>query len=82
MKPVKSARDQSVQSLKLMLIIASLYCLWCASQIYWVSPRRAPVGEEADLGVLIFMAIYFFVPHCLCIMSTNLKDLDTEPLPL
>ncbi|XP_044484293.1 uncharacterized protein LOC123210135 [Mangifera indica] len=81
-KPVKSARDQSVQSLKLMLIIASLYCLWCASQIYWVSPRRAPVGEEADLGVLIFMAIYFFVPHCLCIMSTNLKDLDTEPLPL
>ncbi|KAJ4850869.1 hypothetical protein Tsubulata_007107, partial [Turnera subulata] len=47
---VKSIQKQSYQSLNLMLIIVSLYCLWCASRIYWVNPRRPAVGEEADLG--------------------------------
>ncbi|KAK0587038.1 hypothetical protein LWI29_016423 [Acer saccharum] len=79
--PVKSARNQSYQSTKLILIIASLYCLWCASQIYWVTPRRAPVGEEADLGILVFLAMYFFLPYCLCIMSINPKDVDMSQLP-
>ncbi|XP_022738429.1 uncharacterized protein LOC111291107 [Durio zibethinus] len=78
----KSTRKQSYQSMKLILIIASLYCLWCASQIYWVNPRRPAVGEEADLGVLLFMATYFFLPHCLCILSMNSEDLRTEQLPL
>ncbi|KAJ4712301.1 1-deoxy-D-xylulose-5-phosphate synthase [Melia azedarach] len=81
-KPIKSSRNQSYQSAKLILIVASLYCLWCASQIYWVNPRRAAVGEEADLGILVFMATYFFLPHCLCIMSMNPKDHDVEQLPL
>lgn len=67
--------------MKLMLIIASLYCLWCASQVYWANPRRPAVGEEADLGVLVFLATYFFLPHCLCIMSMYPKDLEIEQLP-
>lgn len=53
------------------MIIASLYCLWCATQIYVVQPRRPAVGEEADLGVLVFLFIYFFTPHSLCILSMN-----------
>ncbi|CAK9169373.1 unnamed protein product [Ilex paraguariensis] len=80
-KALKSLRKQSHQSMRLTVIIASLYCLWCASQIYLVSPRRPPVGEEADLGVLVFLGIYFFLPHCLCIMSMNSKD-TAEQLPL
>lgn len=80
----KSVAKQSSQSLKLILIVASLYCLWCTSQIYWTKPRRPPVGEEADLGVLVFLAIYFFSPHLLCIMSMNTKEYidSTEQLPL
>ncbi|GFZ07807.1 DSS1 homolog on chromosome V [Actinidia rufa] len=73
-KPLKSIRKQSNETMRLILFIASLYCLWCASQIYLVNPRRAPVGEEADLGVLVFLGIYFFLPHVLCIVSMNPKD--------
>ncbi|CAL5327235.1 hypothetical protein CsSME_00006903 [Camellia sinensis var. sinensis] len=73
-KSSKSITKRSNQSLRLILIIASLYCLWCASQIYLVNPRRAPVGEEADLGVLVFLGIYFFLPQGLCVMSMNPKD--------
>ncbi|GLT83789.1 hypothetical protein SLE2022_020600 [Rubroshorea leprosula] len=81
-RSTKFNRKQSYQSVKLILIIAILYCLWCASQIYWVNPRRAAVGEEADLGVVIFMATYFFLPHCFCILSMNPEELHTEHLPL
>ncbi|XP_034673880.1 uncharacterized protein LOC117905088 isoform X3 [Vitis riparia] len=83
LKPSKSIKKQTSQSVKLIAIIATLYCLWCASQIYWVNPRRAAVGEEADLGVLVFLAVYFFLPHTFCIMSMNLKDhFDMEQLPI
>ncbi|XAR72640.1 hypothetical protein NMG60_11019353 [Bertholletia excelsa] len=39
-KSSKSFRKQSNQSTRLILIIASLYCLWCASQIYLRSSRH------------------------------------------
>lgn len=68
--------------MNLVLIVASLYCLWCASQVYWANPRRPAVGEEADLGVLVFLATYFFLPHGLCIMSLHPRDLDTQQIPL
>ncbi|KAL0342815.1 UNVERIFIED_CONTAM: hypothetical protein Scaly_1944100 [Sesamum calycinum] len=64
-KPLKSSRKQYHKSLRLILVIASTYCLWCASQIYLVSPRRPAVGEEADLGVLVFLGVFFFLPHWL-----------------
>ncbi|KAG8652541.1 uncharacterized protein LOC110617784 [Manihot esculenta] len=81
-KSIKFSRKESHLSLKLIIIIASLYCLWCATQIYWVNPRRPAVGEEADLGVLVFLATYFFLPHCLCVISVNPKDHDMQQLPL
>ncbi|KAL9227437.1 hypothetical protein vseg_003125 [Gypsophila vaccaria] len=73
-RPPKSLNTQLNQSAKLTMIIAALYCLWCASQIYLVKPRRPAVGEEADLGVLVFLCIYFFLPHYLCISSMNPKE--------
>lgn len=81
-KPSKSIKTQYKQSLKLIIIIAVLYGLWCASQIYLVKPRRPAVGEEADLGVLVFLFVYFFLPHYLCIASMSSKDYTAEPLPL
>ncbi|XP_010678737.3 uncharacterized protein LOC104894248 [Beta vulgaris subsp. vulgaris] len=73
-RPSKSVQAQYNQSIKLILVIAAMYCLWCASQIYLIQPRRPAVGEEADLGVLVFLFIYFFLPHSLCIVSMNPKD--------
>ncbi|KAK9926915.1 hypothetical protein M0R45_024123 [Rubus argutus] len=80
-KPPKSVNKRSNESLKLMIIIASLYCLWCASQIYLISPRRPAVGEEADLGVLVFLAAYLFFPHFLCILSMHSRGHDALQLP-
>nr|XP_043617714.1 uncharacterized protein LOC122589485 [Erigeron canadensis] len=77
-KPEKSIRKQSINSTKLIIVIASLYCVWCVSQIYFVNPPRPAVGEEADLGVILFLAVYFFLPHSLCIMSMH----PPERLPL
>ncbi|PWA57573.1 hypothetical protein CTI12_AA409790 [Artemisia annua] len=77
-KPEKSIRRQSINSAKLLIAIASTYSLWCVSQIYLVNPRRPAVGEEADLGVIVFLAVYFFLPHSLCITSMN----PVERLPL
>ncbi|KAL0416998.1 UNVERIFIED_CONTAM: hypothetical protein Slati_3531700 [Sesamum latifolium] len=83
-KPLKSSRKQYHKSLRLILVIASAYCLWCASQIYLISPRRPAVGEEADLGVLVFLAVFFFLPHWLCVLSMNSRDVvdSAEQLPL
>ncbi|CAN6239767.1 unnamed protein product [Urochloa humidicola] len=70
----KSAAEKSNQSFFLILVIATLYCVWCASQIYLRRPSQPAIGEEADLGVIIFLAIYLFLPHGLCALSMNQKD--------
>ncbi|KAL5544239.1 hypothetical protein UlMin_008023 [Ulmus minor] len=81
-KSFNSIKQQSSQSVKLIATVVSLYCLWCISQIYWINPRRPAVGEEADLGVLVFLATYFVLPHYLCILSMHRKDLDPDQIPL
>ncbi|PIA40467.1 hypothetical protein AQUCO_02500279v1 [Aquilegia coerulea] len=82
-KPTKSIKTQSRQSLELIMVTGSLYCVWCACQKYLRKPPQPAIGEEADLGVLVFLAIYFFLPHSLCIMSMNSKDFmdSTHELP-
>lgn len=70
----RSAAEKSNQSFFLILMIATLYCMWCASQIYLRQPPQPAIGEEADLGVIIFLAIYLFLPHGLCFLSMNQKD--------
>ncbi|CAA6672494.1 unnamed protein product [Spirodela intermedia] len=64
--PGKSVTTRANHSMGLILLVMSLYCLWCVSQIYWRNPPQPAVGEEADLGVIIFLAIYFFLP-ILCV---------------
>ncbi|CAI0398800.1 unnamed protein product [Linum tenue] len=81
-KPMKSLKNQTYQSYQLVVGIAICYCLWCASQIYWVKPRRPAIGEEADLGVVIFLAVYFFLPHFFCSLSLNPRDHQSQQLPL
>jgi len=87
-KQGESIITKSNRSLRFILLIASLYCLWCASQIYWRYPPQPAIGEEADLGVLIFLIVYFFLPHSLCILSLNPKEesstdiSDKQLLPL
>lgn len=77
-------RRRDHKSLRLTLVVAVAYCLWCASQIYVVRPRRPAVGEEADLGVLVFLGIFFFFPHWLCVLSMNTKETveSADQLPL
>ncbi|XP_020587561.1 uncharacterized protein LOC110029556 isoform X3 [Phalaenopsis equestris] len=72
----------SNKSLRLILVVASFYCIWCIIQIYLRSPPQPAVGEEADLGVLVFLSIYFFLPHTLCILSLAQKSHGNEELPL
>ncbi|KAF5758562.1 hypothetical protein HanXRQr2_Chr16g0730651 [Helianthus annuus] len=79
-KPERNIKKQSSNSVKLLIAIGSLYSLWCASQIYLVNPPRPAVGEEADLGVILFLAVYFFLPHTLCIMSMNTPEPERLPL--
>ncbi|XP_078166144.1 uncharacterized protein LOC144560769 [Carex rostrata] len=80
----KSLNSKSNQSLLLISGVATLYCMWCAFQIYLRDPPRPAIGEEADLGVIIFLTIYFFLPHGLCILSMNQKELvqASNQLPL
>uniref|UniRef100_A0A0D9W5Y8 Uncharacterized protein n=1 Tax=Leersia perrieri TaxID=77586 RepID=A0A0D9W5Y8_9ORYZ len=52
MKHAKSAIEKSNQSFFLITLIAILYCMWCASQIYLRNPPQPAIGEEADLGEL------------------------------
>ncbi|OAY86103.1 hypothetical protein ACMD2_14416 [Ananas comosus] len=73
-KHEKSIISKSNQSLRLVLGIAILYCMWCASQIYLRNPPQPAIGEEADLGVIIFLGIYFFLPHSFLILSMNQRD--------
>ncbi|CAL5197467.1 unnamed protein product [Lathyrus oleraceus] len=70
----RASSSKPYQSMILVIFIASLYCLWCITQIHWFTPRRPAVGEEADLGVLVFLAMYFFLPYGLCIMSMYPED--------
>ncbi|CAN6448660.1 unnamed protein product [Victoria cruziana] len=80
----KSLENQTSRSVKLIVVIVLLYCLWCLSQLYWRNPPQPPVGEEADLGVFVFLGVYFFLPHVLCIASIDQKEqLDVgEQLPI
>eukprot|EP00897_Mesotaenium_endlicherianum_P004457 jgi/Mesen1/4039/ME000213S03066 len=63
------------RTLLLLVAIGALYCLWCAVNLSeaFGSTRRPPVGEEADLGVMVFLGLFFFLPHGLCVLSMHPK---------
>lgn len=71
--PFKSISVKSRQSMVLILLFIILYCLWCGAQLYWRNPPHPAIGEEADLGVLVFLSVFFFLPHSFCIFSMHHK---------
>jgi hypothetical protein len=55
-------------TLTLFLIVFSLYFIFLIiSQI--ILEKKAIVGEEADLGVLVFIIGFYFLPFILCLLS-------------
>lgn len=80
--PPKSPLFYHNHLLTLLLItsIAILYTSWCGLNLYLLPPplRRPPVGEEADFGIIVFLAIFFFLPYALCISTIKSSKGQTE----
>ncbi|XP_024539039.1 uncharacterized protein LOC9653117 isoform X2 [Selaginella moellendorffii] len=77
-RSIKTNHSQPLRALASIAIVAALYTLWCAIRVYVMVPRLPAVGEEADLGVLVFLAIFFFAPHALCVASMHSIDTSSE----
>eukprot|EP00850_Spirogloea_muscicola_P020247 SM000211S06617 [mRNA] locus=s211:25842:27497:+ [translate_table: standard] len=74
------SRANGARTAVLLLVIGSLHCLWCSFQLYVRKPRRAALGEEADLGVITFLAVFFFLPYILCLASLHSPAPDKLPV--
>eukprot|EP00898_Chlorokybus_atmophyticus_P001104 jgi/Chlat1/1995/Chrsp158S02287 len=74
----KTAMYRKTASMAMMVSVAVLYVLWCAHRMYWTHPRQPAVGEEADLGVLVFLGLYFFLPLWLCLHAMHEKRIVVE----
>jgi hypothetical protein len=74
--------DERVLRFTLVLCaVAALYMLYCAVCVYVVRPRVPATGEEADLGVLVFTAVYVFAPLLLCLGAAGTLPLPWSPPP-
>ena len=66
----RGADDRRVRSFTLLLLaVTVLYCTYLYAKVYWIVPRGPAVGEEADLGVIVFLAAYVFAPLLLCLYA-------------
>lgn len=52
-----------------LVLIATIY----VGYLDWFKTTKhmSGIGEEADVGVVIFMAKYFIVPHLMCILAMH-----------
>ncbi|KAK9925826.1 hypothetical protein M0R45_023091 [Rubus argutus] len=66
---VRSVRLASFKMAVVLFLVASGYVKWL--EFYKTSWKRPGIGEEADVGVIIFMAKYFVLPHLLCLLSMH-----------
>lgn len=74
-KPPGTAHPSQTRTSALFLLaVVSLYCLWCIQRTYWSTPRLPALGEEADLGVLVYLGLFFFLPHYLCLAATHPRE--------
>eukprot|EP00899_Mesostigma_viride_P019658 jgi/Mesvir1/27694/Mv07409-RA.1 len=78
---VTSVQSRTRKSLILFGSVAALYTSWCLFLTYGVTPRRPAMGEEPDLGVIPFLALFFFLPSILCHVSMHprLAAMHTQP---
>ncbi|VAH33212.1 unnamed protein product [Triticum turgidum subsp. durum] len=71
----KSVTEKSNQSFFLILVIATLYCMWCASQIYLRNPPQPAIGEEYAKDSTILMLLR--LSSSLMEISRAFSSLDT-----
>ncbi len=62
-----------VQSSALVIVIAALYVTYLAIRLA-IWPELPAVGEEADLGIVIFTAVFLFLPMVLCTAAMHPPD--------
>ena len=60
----KNTTHQAQLVMRNLLRLSLVYILYCAVSKFMFS--RSPVGEEADLGVLLFLGVFHFLPIYLC----------------
>lgn len=56
---------QAQHVMRNLLILCLVYVIYCALSKFIFF--RSPVGEEADLGVILFLGVFYFLPICLCL---------------
>ena len=61
--------------MKNLLKLCIVYLLYCSVSKYIL--LRSPVGEEADLGVLLFLMFFHFLPVYLCLRCANRRCCHT-----
>nr|XP_011464517.1 PREDICTED: uncharacterized protein LOC101301979 [Fragaria vesca subsp. vesca] len=55
-----------------LCFVASVYVKFL--EVYKTSTQYSGIGEEADVGVVIFMATYFLAPHLMCILAMHQEE--------
>ena len=60
----KNTNHQAQIVMRNLLRLSLVYILYCAVSKFMFS--RSPVGEEADLGVMLFLGVFHFLPIYLC----------------
>ncbi|KAK9811918.1 hypothetical protein WJX72_012383 [[Myrmecia] bisecta] len=73
-------RQKAVQSAVLLTVFISLYSLWCYYRVYLTKPRAPALGEEADLGILVYVVSFWLLPFALCAASVPAKALQPTVL--
>ena len=74
---VATVRDSTKRSLEedldkavvRLLLLTSAFLCYFAFQKYFA--HRAPEGEEADLGVILFLGVFLVLPLALCILTAQ-----------
>uniref|UniRef100_A0A453C5X8 Uncharacterized protein n=1 Tax=Aegilops tauschii subsp. strangulata TaxID=200361 RepID=A0A453C5X8_AEGTS len=67
----KSVTEKSNQSFFLILVIATLYCMWCASQIYLRNPPQPAIGNLLILNRRRTNLCNIKMPNCIPLLAIN-----------
>ncbi|CAF4727571.1 unnamed protein product [Rotaria sp. Silwood1] len=66
----QSLKTRLKNTLALFVLVFSLYFIFLIISII-ILKKKAVVGEEADLGVLVFIIDFHFLPFILCLLSIH-----------
>eukprot|EP01105_Mastigella_eilhardi_P000672 TRINITY_DN10819_c0_g1_i1.p1 TRINITY_DN10819_c0_g1~~TRINITY_DN10819_c0_g1_i1.p1 ORF type:complete len:257 (-),score=65.43 TRINITY_DN10819_c0_g1_i1:51-821(-) len=68
--------------LLLLGAVCTAYLSWFAWKLYGTQPRAPVMGEEADLGVIVFELLFRALPLLMCVASTHLQDRTAQLVDL